>query len=197
VDLNQFKSELSFSHKLLRVVWGIIWFCFFLPTPRPLYAWRRFLLRLFGAKIESGVRITGTTKIYFPPNLTLKKNAVVGPHVDVYCVAPITVGENSMVSQYSYLCSASHDYTLDHLPLIASSITIGNQAWVCARAFVGPGVSIGDGSVVAACAVVVKNIDENVVVGGNPAKVIKERSATRVQQNSDVVPSSKRTSEDI
>jgi len=81
-----------------------------------------------------------------------------------------------MISQYSYLCAASHDYTQEHLPLIAQPISIGQGSWVCARAFVGPGVNIGDRVVVAACAVVVKDVASSSVVGGNPAKLIKTRT---------------------
>ena len=143
MKLDEFKSELSFTNKLLRLIWGVVWFTLFLPTPRPFHAWRRFLLRLFGAKIGANVRIYGTAKVYYPPNLTLEAKSIVGPHVDIYCVAPVTIGENSMISQYSYLCAASHDYTKDSLPLIASPIVVGQQTWICAKAFVGPGVTIG------------------------------------------------------
>ena len=80
-----------------------------------------------------------------------------------------------MISQYSYLCAASHDYRETHLPLIAAPISIDESTWICARAFIGPGVTVGKKVVVAACAVVVKNVPDNVVVGGNPSKVIKTR----------------------
>lgn len=173
MKLDEFKSELSVANKLLRLVWGVVWFLFFLPTPRPFHAWRRLLLRLFGSRIGRGVRIYGTAKVYYPPNLTMKDQSIVGPHVDIYCLAPVTIGKNSMVSQYSYLCAASHDYTLPNLPLIPAPISIGDQSWICARAFVGPGVTVGSNCVVAAAAVVVKDVDDGQVVGGNPAKFIK------------------------
>ena len=175
MELANFKSELSLSNKLLRLAWGTCWLILFRPSPRVCHRWRRFLLKLYGAKVGHLARVYNSAKIYYPPNLTLEDHAVIGPHVDLYCVARITIGRNSMVSQYSYLCAASHDYTQSHLPLIASPITIGPKTWVCARAFVGPGVSIGENVVVAACAVVVQNVDDNQIVGGNPARFIKTR----------------------
>jgi putative colanic acid biosynthesis acetyltransferase WcaF len=137
------------------------------------------LLRVFGAKIGTGVRIYNSACIYYPPNLSLGEQVVIGPQVDLYCVAQITIDKNSMISQYSYLCSASHDYRSESLPLIAKPISIGESTWVCAKAFVGPGVTIGSQAVVAACAVVVKDVADNLVVGGNPSKIIKKRDSSQ------------------
>ena len=176
MDLNQFKSQLSFRNKAVRLIWGFVWGLLFRPSPRVLHGWRRFLLRIFGANIGKGVRVYNSACIYYPPNLTLEENVVVGPKVDLYCVAPITVGKNSMISQYSYLCAASHDYREEHLPLIAMPITIGESTWVCAKAFIGPGVTVGNIVVVAACSVVVKDVAAHSVVGGNPCKFIKKRT---------------------
>ena len=95
--------------------------------------------------------------------------------VDCYCVDKVTVGSNVTVSQYSYLCTASHDHTHADMPLTHAPIVIGDQAWVCADVFVGMGVTIGEGAVVAARATVVKDVEPWIVVGGNPAKFIKKR----------------------
>ena len=171
--LQHFKSELSFNHKVLRLVWGIVSATLFRCSPRTFHGWRCSLLRLFGARIGKHVRVYNTAKVFYPPNLVLKDHAVIGCHVELYCVAPIVIGSNSMVSQYSYLCAGSHDYNQPHMPLIASPIFVGKQVWVCAKAFVGPGISIADRAVVAACAVVTKDVASKTVVGGNPAKFIK------------------------
>ena len=105
----------------------------------------------------------------------MESNAIIGPDVDCYCVAPITLKANSMVSQYSYLCAASHDYSYGHLPLVAKPIVIGAGAWVCADVFIGPGVTVGEGDVVGARSTAFKDITAWKVVAGNPPQVIRDR----------------------
>lgn len=96
-------------------------------------------------------------------------------HVDCYSVAPITIGAYATVSQYSYLCAATHDYSADDFALRPKPITIGARAWVAADAFVGPGVTVGEGAVVGARASVFKDVPAWAVVGGNPARFLKWR----------------------
>jgi putative colanic acid biosynthesis acetyltransferase WcaF len=175
LDLSSFKSQLGFRNKLIRLLWGLTSAITFRPFPRSMFLWRRLLLRCFGAKIGKNVRVYGSARIYYPPNLHLADNVVIGPDVDCYCVAPIEIQANSMISQYAYLCAATHDYTLPQLPLIAKPILVKSDAWVCAAAFIGPGVTIGQGSVVGARACVFKDVPQWTVVAGNPAKEIKKR----------------------
>ena len=113
-----------------------------------------------------------------PWNLEMGDYSCLADGVDCYNVAPVKIGNNSTVSQRTYLCSASHDITKSNLPLTFAPIEICDSVWVAAEAFIGPGVTVGVGSVVAARACVVKNVEPWTVVGGNPAKFIKKREIT-------------------
>jgi putative colanic acid biosynthesis acetyltransferase WcaF len=137
--------------------------------------YKRVLLRLFGAKIDSTAMIYSSAKIYYPANLTMKAHSVLGPHADCYNVAPVTIGCHATVSQKAYLCTASHDITDPKHRLIIAPITIEEKAWVAADAFVGMGVIVGEGAVVGARASAFKDVEPWTVVGGNPAKFIKNR----------------------
>lgn len=102
-------------------------------------------------------------------------NSSLGPKVDCYNQGKISIGSNTVISQKTYLCSSSHDYTKSDFPLILKPIAIGNKVWIAADAYIGPGVTIKNHAVIAARSVVVKNVDEKAIVGGNPATDIKTR----------------------
>lgn len=176
VDRSRATSPFSRRQQLARAVWEVVWRVFFRSSPRWLHGWRRWLLRMFGARIGRGARIYPTARIWAPWQLELGDFSCVGPEVDCYCVAPIRLGSHAVVSQYSYLCSASHDIGLPNLPLVMAPIVIGEGAWVAADVFVGMGVTIGAGAVVGARASVFKEVAPWTVVGGNPARFLKVRT---------------------
>lgn len=176
LDLSGFKSEYTLSQRFSRLIWGVVHLFLFRFSPRFCFSWRRLILRAFGADVGAGVRVYPSTRIFFPRGLTLGDYSVIGPDVDIYNVGPITIGANSIVSQYSYLCAATHDHTSSSFPLIKRPIKIADQVWVAADAYVGPGVSIGQGAVVGARASVYKDVEAWAIVGGNPAKIIGTRS---------------------
>lgn len=175
VDLSKARSSLSFRNQIGRALWGAVWAILFRPSPRIFHGWRRSLLRLFGARIGRGVRIYPSAQVWAPWQLDMGGFSCLGPHVDCYCVAPIRIEAHAVVSQYSYLCSASHDHEQPNLPLITRPIVIGEGAWVGADAFIGMGVTVGVGAVVGARASVFKDVEPWTVVGGNPARFIKTR----------------------
>ena len=158
-----------------RLGWSVVQALLIRTSPGRAMGWRRFWLRLFGAKVGRLAGIRPSTRIMHPWLLELNDYAMLGDRVTVYNLGRVTLGEHSVVSQNVHLCAGTHDYTKIDLPLIRSEITIGRGVWVCADAFIGPGVTVGDNTVVAARSVVVKDTEPCVVVGGNPARTIKQR----------------------
>lgn len=180
LDLTKSRTKWSKAIIIKRILWGIVWTLLFRPSPRLFFTgWRNFLLRAFGAKIGAGVKISNTVKILYPWNLEMGDGSWIGWDVDVYNYAPVKIGKMSVVSQYSYLCTGTHDYEDPLFPLIFFPITIGDQAWVAAKCFVAPGVTIGDGTIVASGSVVTKDMPQWQICGGNPCKVIKARPPIR------------------
>jgi putative colanic acid biosynthesis acetyltransferase WcaF len=158
-----------------RLLWRIAWLLLFRVSPAPLHGWRRLLLRCFGSRIGRGVHVNRSARVWAPWNLRIGDYSTLGPRVEVYNVAPVTIGEHAIVSQYAYLCAATHDYTDSRRPLIAEPITVGSGVWICADVFVGPGVTVGDMAVVGARSVVIKDQPEWMVCAGNPCRPIKRR----------------------
>jgi len=138
------------------------------------------LLRLFGAVVKEDAHPYPSCRIWAPWNLTMEKHSCLADDVDCYCVAPIKLGAHVTVSQYAFLCTATHDYEDPEFRLITKPIEIGDYAWIAARAFVAPGVKIGEGAVVGATASVYHDVPDWTVVGGNPARFIKQRVVKRV-----------------
>ena len=169
------RHHLSLANKLARSVWQVVWLLLYRPTPRLFHPWRCLLLRLFGAKLGRAVHPYPSARIWAPWNLEMGDHACLSEGVDCYCVAPIRIGAHTTVSQYSFLCTASHDYTRADMPLVTAPITIGERAWITADVFVGPGVTIGDGAVVTARSSVFTDIPPWVVARGNPAVPVKAR----------------------
>jgi putative colanic acid biosynthesis acetyltransferase WcaF len=161
--------------KMRRAVWHAVWLLFFRPTPRVFHAWRCLLLRSFGARLGKAVHPYPSARIWAPWNLEMGDHACLSEDVDCYCVDKIRIGAYSTISQYSFLCTASHDYRRASFPLVTAPITIGERAWVTADVFVGPGVTIGDGAVITARSSVFDDIPPWVVATGSPAVPIGPR----------------------
>jgi putative colanic acid biosynthesis acetyltransferase WcaF len=178
VDRSHARSSFPLTNRIGRGLWGVIWLLLFRPSPRIAHAWRRLLLRLFGARIGRGVQVYPSARIWAPWNLEMGDHSHIGTDVDCYCVAPVRIGAHAMVSPYSFLCAAGRDYTRRHMPLITGPIVIGDGAWVAVDVFVGLGVTIGEGAVVGARSSVFRNVEPWTVVAGSPARFMKARTLT-------------------
>jgi len=175
VQLQYTRSGWPFSVKLRRVLWAPFKLLFLRGSGRWLSPLRVYSLLLFGARIDRPVLIMDGVTVWHPWSLTLGRYCTLGRGVEVYNYANISVGEQATVSQETYLCSASHDFEDPTMPLIYHPIVIGAQAWLAAGCFIGPGVQVGEGAVVGARSVVVKDVPAWTVVAGNPARFIKLR----------------------
>lgn len=159
-------------NRMVRALWNPVWWLLASWTPRPLRPWRVLLLRLFGARIGHKADVRGSARIWYPPHLVLESGAHIAQGVNCYCMAPITLRAGALVSQNAHLCAGTHDIDDPHFQLVARPIEIGRGAWIAAEAFVGPGVNIGDGAVVGARAVAMKDVPPMAIVVGNPARIL-------------------------
>lgn len=161
------------ASRLKEGLWVLVRWIFFqgaFPWPSAL---RVALLRIFGAQVGDGVVIRSGVNITFPWRLVIGSHSWIGEQVFLLTLAPITIGRSVCISQRAFLCTGSHDYNLPSFDLKTAPITLRPGSWVAAQAFVGPGVEIGEGSVVAAGSVVMENVAPRVLVRGNPAVVVK------------------------
>jgi putative colanic acid biosynthesis acetyltransferase WcaF len=158
-----------------RALWMIVRASLFRLSFHNWYGWRRLLLELFGAKIGKGVRIRPTTLIEIPWNLEIGDNVIIGDYAILYSLGKITIGRAATISQYAHLCAGTHDFTTRRFPLLRPPIVIGEEVWIAADAFVGPGVTVGDRAVVGARATVVGDVPPDQVIVGPSARILKRR----------------------
>lgn len=163
------------ANRAARVAWQFAYWLLFRPSPHPLHRWRCAVLRWFGAKVGKRVRIHRTVRIWAPWNLDIGDYCSIGDGVDVYSVGRIEIGAQATVSQGAVLCTATHDYTLLHFPLVVGRITLDPYVWICAEAFVMPDVRIGEGTVVGVRSTVSEDLPAWKVAAGSPCRVLKDR----------------------
>lgn len=173
VDIQQHLQNANYPKSVLgrRLAWRLV-APFFHGSPRFLYGWRNLLLRSFGAKLGSGVRFYPSARVFHPWNLTVGDHVVIGPAANLYSLAEIRIEANVLISQGAHLCAGSHDHRQPNLPLILRPIVIESGVWLAAECFIGPGVTVRQGAVVGARAVVVRDVAAGRVVAGNPAREV-------------------------
>ena len=163
------------SDRALRLVWNVFRALLYRPSPRPMHAWRAFLLRCFGAQVGTGCHFYPAAKVWAPWNLVCADLVTVGDGAEIYNPAPMRFGSHAIVSQDAFLCGATHDYDDPRFPLLAYAMNFGAYSWVCARASVGPGVNLGEGSVLGLGSVATRDLEPWGVYAGVPAVKVKER----------------------
>jgi len=174
VEQNRRARKYPFREMVRRVLWMLVQ-PLFRFSPRPCFGWRRFLLRFFGAKIGRSVHVYPSVTIYCPWNLEAGDESAIGELAFIYNLGRVTLGPRVTISHRAHLCAGTHDHNKPDFPLLRPPIVIGSEAWICADAFVGPGVTIGDGAIVGARAVAMKDVKPWSIVVGNPARESKSR----------------------
>ncbi|TWJ00788.1 putative colanic acid biosynthesis acetyltransferase WcaF [Mucilaginibacter frigoritolerans] len=165
-----YDSPWSKSQRIKMVLWEYVWLIFCSWTPKPANFWRLFWLKAFGAKISGRPFVHQRARIQIPWNLIMHHRACLGDRANAYTLGVIEIHEHATVAQEAYLCTGTHDFTQPARNLVTSPIIIGAYSFISARAFIMPGVTIGEYAIVGACSVVTKNVLPNTTVKGNPAK---------------------------
>jgi len=173
------RPAFSFGNRLRRLVWNICRAVLYRLSPKPLHAWRSFLLRLFGARMGRGCHFYPGSKVWAPWNLVCADQVTAADGAEIYNPAPVTLGSHVILSQDTYVCGATHDYNDPAFPLIAYAMTFGAYAWVCARASVAPGVNLGEGAVLGLGSVATHDLDPWAVYAGVPAVKVRDRDHAR------------------
>ena len=176
-NLSQYKNPKNFrgKSKITVQIWWLVQATIFKLSPQVLYSWRRFLLKCFGAKIGKHVIIRPTAKITYPWKVKIGDYSWIGDDVVLYSLGEIEIGSNTVISQRSYICTGSHDYTKIDFPIYAKKTLIDDECWLATDVYVAPGVIINKGVVVGARSTVLSNLDSYSIYVGSPAKFLKKR----------------------
>jgi len=176
-DLSKFFLPKGFRGRSAAFVqlWWVIQSTLFVLSPQFMYEWRNSLLRCFGAKIGKGVIIRPTVRITYPWKLTIGDFSWVGDNAELYTLGEIEIGSNVVVSQKSYLCAATHDYTKETFDMIDKKITIEDEVWLAADVYIAPGITVKKGALVGARSSVFHDLPAGMICVGSPAKPVKQR----------------------
>ena len=174
----------SLSNRLYRVAWNMVALLYFRYSPKLLFGWRAFLVRLFGGRVGRKVHIYPKVAIWAPWNLELGDECGIANGTTLYSQGLITIGRRAVISQGAHLVAGTHDYTRPGFPLITKPIHVGDYAWIAAEAFIHPGVTIGEGCVIGTRSVVTRDMPAWMVCGGHPCDIIKARPNFVLEKNS-------------
>ncbi len=174
-DPRYLRPAFSRGNRVRRALWGVVWNLLFRTSPRPLFAWRSALLRLFGAQMEAHCHVYPGARVWAPWNLHCATGAAIADEAIVYNPSPIRLGTHAIVSQQAYLCGATHDADDPGFPLRSAPIEIGDYAWICARATVMPGVRVGARAVLALGSVATRDLPPGMICAGMPARPVRAR----------------------
>jgi len=176
LNLHRVSDGFRGKSKLYVQLWWIVQATLIGLSPQVFYGWRRFWLRRFGAQIGKKALIRPSVKITYPWKVSIGDFSWIGDDVVLYSLGEIEIGSNTVISQKSYLCTGSHDYTKQTFDIFAKKVKVGNSCWLATDVFVAPGITISDGAIVGARSSVFNDVDANTINVGSPSKMIKKRN---------------------
>lgn len=175
-ELKSFKPNLDIGASMTKqICWYFINIIFFkssLPFPSSL---KIFLLKLFGAKIGIGVRFKPCINIKFPWKLTIGNDCWIGENVWIDNIDEVIIEDNVCISQGAFLLTGNHNYKQTTFDLITGKIVLKSGVWIGAKAIVCPGVTCFENSILTVGSIATKDLIENTIYSGNPAKEIRKR----------------------
>jgi putative colanic acid biosynthesis acetyltransferase WcaF len=170
----------SLRNRVTRLLWSLCYALLYRLSPRPLHAWRAFLLRAFGAKVGPACHFYPKGKIWAPWNLICEDRVTLADDAELYNPSPMYLASHAIVSQGAYICGATHLYNEPGFQLVSFPMRLGAYSWICARAAVNPGVNVGDGAILALGSVATKDLEPFGIYAGIPARKVKERARNAV-----------------
>ncbi|MDV7101741.1 acyltransferase [Gordonia amicalis] len=144
-------------------------------THLPSHTIRQAFLRAFGAKIGKDTSILRGCQVFDIDQIRIGEACSIGFRVLFDARSGICIGDNVVIASDTQIIAGKHDPASPEFAAVLEPVYIGDYAWIASRATIVSGVSIGRGAVVAACAMVGKDVADLDIVGGVPAKTISER----------------------
>ncbi len=135
-----------------------------------------FYRRIMGFQLEDGVAIHLGARFDCTRGLKIGKNSIINENCRLDPRGGITIGSNVSISAETIILTADHDPDSQDFDGRALTVRIADRAWVGTRVIILPGVTVGEGAVIAAGAVATKNVAAYSIVAGVPARLIRERS---------------------
>jgi putative colanic acid biosynthesis acetyltransferase WcaF len=169
------RASFPVGHRLARSLWQAVYLLLYRLSPRPMHAWRSMLLRLFGAKMGPGCHFYPSGKVWAPWNLVCEDCCTLADRAEIYNPSQIYLESHCIISQQAYICGATHNYNDPEFPMISYSMRLGAYSWICARASVSPGVTVGEGAVLGLGSVATDDLEPWTVYSGVPAVKVNVR----------------------
>lgn len=176
-DLKQFKVPPDFrgKSKIITQLWWIVQGTLFSWSPQAFFGWRRFLLRLFGAKIGKNTAIRSSVQVTYPWKVEIGDYTWVGDDCVLYSLGSIKIGSNVAIAHKVYFNTGGHDYQKPTFDIFSKPVVIEDECWITNDVYIAPGVTIGKGTVVGARSTVLTSLPPGKVCVGSPVKIIKDR----------------------